>query len=290
MKLLICLFAALILSMSSASAKLPAAQRYCYDPRNIIEHVGPCPIVDHVVIVVEENKSLGEILDNPRAPYINMLIHNGALFTHSHGVEHPSLPNYLALFAGVTNDNGDGCPATGISPTAPNLASKLFASMRSFVGYAEAMPHPGFRGCWAGTYARKHAPWVEFSNVPVTASLPFKALKSYDGLPTVAMIIPNVNNDMHDGTVAMGDKWLEKRIAPLLAWGQTHNTLFILTWDEGYDQKNHIPTIFFGPMVKPGRYDQRIDHYSVLRTVEDIFGLFPSGKEKRRPIATGWWR
>ena len=158
------------------------------------------------------------------------------------------------------------------------------------MGYAESIPRTGFRGCWAGTYARKHAPWVEFSNVPASASLPFKALTSYDALPTVAMIIPNVNNDMHDGTIAMGDKWLEKHIAPLLAWGQTHNTLLILTWDEGFDRYNHIPTILFGPMVKHGVYAQPIDHYNVLRTIEEILGLPASGRAKNAKMATGWWR
>ena len=48
----------------------------------------------HVVVVIEENKSLAEILGNANAPYINELFAKGALFTQSHGVTHPSLPNY----------------------------------------------------------------------------------------------------------------------------------------------------------------------------------------------------
>ncbi|MBV8600878.1 MAG: acid phosphatase [Candidatus Eremiobacteraeota bacterium] len=250
----------------------------------------PWPRVDHVVVVVEENKSFGEIVGNPQAPYINLLVRDGALFTRSYGVTHPSLPNYLALFAGITNDNGDGCPATGISARAPNVAAELFGTRRAFAGYAESMPHLGFTGCWYGTYARKHAPWVEFANVPPNASLPFKALPPYDKLPTLAMIVPNVNNDMHDGTIEMGDAWLEKNIAPLLAWGRTHNTLFVLTWDEGYDRDNHIPTIFFGPMVKPGRYARRITHYTVLATLEEVLGVAPTGRAARETPISDCWR
>jgi phosphatidylinositol-3-phosphatase len=248
------------------------------------------PRVDHVVIVFEENRSLGEILGNRHAPYINQLIKEGALFTDAHAITHPSLPNYFALFAGAINANGNGCPASGIAANAPNLASELFASRRAFAGYAESMPHAGFTGCWAGKYARKHVPWVQFSNVPANASLPFSFLTSYDALPAATMIIPNLDNDMHDGTIAMGDAWLAKHIAPLLAWGATHGTLFVLTWDEGFDPANHIPTLFVGPMVKPGRYSERVDHYRVLRTIEDLLQLPPTGTAAKRTAISDCWR
>ena len=248
------------------------------------------PRVEHVVIVVEENKTLAQIEGNPHAPYINRLMHDGALFVNAHAERHPSLPNYFALFAGLVNGNGDDCPAVGFPASAPNIGSELFASHRAFVGYAESLPSPGFTGCWAGPYARKHVPWVQFSNVPASANLPFSALHSYDTLPAVTMIIPNVNNDMHDGTIAMGDAWLAKNIAPLLAWGATHDMLFVLTWDEGFDSSNNIPTLFFGPMVKPGKYKEPIDHYTVLRTIEDLLQLPPTGAAARTAAISDCWR
>lgn len=245
----------------------------------------------HVVVVVEENKSFAEIVGNGGAPYINRLAREGALFTHAHGVTHPSLPNYLALFAGVTNDNGDGCPATGIDPRAPNLGSELLAAHLTFAGYAEALPAPGSTVCAAGTYARKHAPWVAFTNVPKSANRPFDALPaSYDALPTVAFLIPDVDDDMHDGTIAAGDAWLAAHLAKLLAWARAHDTLVVLTWDEGYDPANTVPTIFFGPMVKPGRYPERIDHYNVLRTIEDAYGLPRTGKAASAAPLLDCWR
>lgn len=248
------------------------------------------PQVEHVVIVVEENKTLAQIEGNPHAPYINKLMRDAALFVNAHAELHPSLPNYFALFAGLVNGNGNDCPATGFPSNAPNLASELFASHRAFAGYAESMPSPGFRGCWAGPYARKHVPWVQFSNIPASASLPFSALRSYDSLPAATMIIPDVNDDMHDGTIAMGDAWLAKHIAPLLAWGATHDTLFVLTWDEGFDASNHIPTLFFGPMVKPGVYKEPVDHYTVLRTIEDLLQLPPTGAAARKAAISDCWR
>jgi len=231
----------------------------------------------HTIVIVEENRTFAQIVGNGAAPFINALAKRGALFTNAHGVTHPSLPNYLALFSGRTNDNGDGCPATGISPQAPNLGSELLGKHLTFAGYAEALPSTGSEVCSAGTYARKHAPWVAFSNVPRNDAKSFAALPAYSALPTVAFVIPDVNDDMHDGTIAGADQWLRAHLASLVAWADTHDSLVVLTWDEGYDPSNSIPTMFYGPMVKPGRYDQRIDHYNVLRTLEDAYRLAPTG-------------
>jgi acid phosphatase len=245
----------------------------------------------HVVVIVEENKSLEQIDGSDRATFINAIAKRGAFFVHAHGVTHPSLPNYLALFAGVTNTNGDGCPAAGISPSAPNLGSELLAAHLSFTGYAEALPGEGSTVCAAGTYARKHAPWVAFENVPKSSNRPFADLpRSYDALPTVSFLIPDVDDDMHDGSIADGDSWLEKHVKPLLAWADAHDTLVIVTWDEGYDPENTIPTIFYGPMVKPGRYAERVDHYATLRTLEDMYGLALTGKASSAPPIADCWK
>ncbi len=243
-----------------------------------VASASPLPRPAHVVVIVDENKTLAQIDGNRSAPYINTLATHGALFTRATGVTHPSLPNYLALFSGLTNDNGDGCPATGVSPDAPNLGSELLAAHLTFAGFAEDLPATGSTVCAAGDYARKHAPWVAFRNVPGSLSRPLSQLRAYGSLPTVAFIIPDVEDDMHDGTIDAGDDWLVKHGAALFAWAAKNDTLVILTWDEGYDSKNTIPTIFFGPMVKPGRYAQPIDHYNVLRTIEAMYGLPFTGR------------
>jgi hypothetical protein len=249
----------------------------------------PLPRPAHVVVIIEENKTLAQILGSDSAPYLNAIVRRSALFTNSRGVAHPSLPNYFALFAGLTNDNGNGCPATGIAKTAPNLGSELIAAHLTFDGYAEGMPTPGFTGCYAGEYARKHAPWVHFSNVPGANSLPLDSLKAFDRLPTVAFIVPDLDDDMHDGTIKEADDWFVRHIGPLLTWAKTHDTLVIVTWDEGFDRNNSIPTIFSGPMVKAGRYDEPVSHYRVLRTIEAIYGLPATGHAAEvAPIADAW--
>lgn len=248
----------------------------------------------HVVIVVEENKEFRDIAGNVRsAPYLNGLIARGALFTRSYGVAHPSQPNYLALFAGVTDNNGDHCPPGGIDTNAPNLATELRDAHRSFAGYSEDLPQAGSRACWAGQYGRKHVPWADFDNVLPAENLPFSALpSSYDALPAVSFIIPNLLDDMHSASIARGDAWLRDHVGPIIDWAMQHDTLVIITWDESDDAVgNHIPTIFVGPMVRPGRYDEPVTHYRVLRTVEDLYGLAHAGASARAlPIADVWNR
>ncbi|PKR86226.1 alkaline phosphatase family protein [Heyndrickxia camelliae] len=68
------------------------------------------PKPKHIIIVVVENHSYNQIIGNKDAPYINQLADHGVLFTNSHGIAHPSQPNYLALFSGDTQGvTGDSC-------------------------------------------------------------------------------------------------------------------------------------------------------------------------------------
>src|SRR5437773_1264503 len=58
------------------------------------------PTPDHIVIAIEENHAYSQIIGSPYAPYINSLAQQGAVFTQSYGIEHPSQTNYLDLFSG----------------------------------------------------------------------------------------------------------------------------------------------------------------------------------------------
>jgi acid phosphatase len=232
------------------------------------------PRYDHVLVVVMENHGLAQVVGNPSAPYITELAHQGAEFTNSHGIAHPSQPNYLALFSGSTQGIvSDSCPH---SFAGDNLGAQLAAAGLSFIGYSESMPSAGFTGCVAGSYARKHNPWVNFANVPASANQPFSAFPAdFAALPSVAFIVPNLLNDMHDGSVANGDAWLKTNIDAYAQWAKTHNSLLILTFDESdyLTSSNLVPTVLAGAGIVPGTYNEPINHYNILSTVESIFGL-----------------
>ncbi len=252
---------------------------------------------DHVVVVVEENRGFGDIMGSEYAPYINELAEKSALFTNSHGIVHPSQPNYLVLFSGNLQGVLDDHCLTLESPiNSPNLASSLMEKGLTFKGYAQTLPFIDYMGCSYGTsdltdgtlYARKHAPWVNWigngqNNIPDSISLPmFEFPTNFNQLPTVSFVIPDQDYDMHNvgplgssEAIKRGDEWLENNIDPYVQWAETHNSLLILTFDEDNltDGDNHIVTLFYGPMINVGDYSEWIDHYDVFRTIADLYQL-----------------
>lgn len=253
--------------------------------------VAAMPQPAHVVIVVEENRSEGNIIGSKSTPFINALAANGANMAQSFAETHPSEPNYLALFAGSTlGVTKDACPVDG--GNAPNLASELLAAGYTFVGYAEGLPAVGSTVCSAGKYARKHVPWANFTNVPPANSVPFSAfpMGNYANLPTVSFVIPNNDDNMHDGSIAAGDAWLSRELSGYANWAVANNSLLIVTWDEDDGgSRNQIPTIIYGDHVQPGTYNEQISHYNVLSTLEQMYGLPKTGyAASAPPIATIW--
>ncbi|WP_194897452.1 alkaline phosphatase family protein [Catenulispora pinisilvae] len=251
---------------------------------------GTVPTPDHVVVVMEENHSYDDIIGSSDAPYINSLASSGALLTDSFAVTHPSEPNYMALFGGDTFGlSSDACP-TNEGNTA-NLGSELLAAGKTFTGYSEGLPKTGSTTCSSGSYARKHSPWINFSNVPTSDSVAFSKFPTdYSTLPTLSFVIPNLDDDMHDGTVAEGDSWLQNNLSAYATWAQSHNSLLIVTWDEDdYTESNQIPTIIEGAGVNPGQYSEQLNHYNVLATLEQMYGLAPVGNSSGAAAITDIW-
>jgi acid phosphatase len=250
------------------------------------------PTPAHIVVVVEENRSQTNIIGNKSAPFINQLAANGAMMAQSFAEVHPSEPNYYALFAGSTLGVKENvCPVNG--GNTPNLGSELLTAGYTFVGFAESLPAVGSPACSAGKYARKHVPWASFTNIPGSHSLPFSAFpapSNYASLPTVALVIPNLDDDMHDGSIAQGDAWLYQNLSQYASWAKANNSLLILTWDEDDNTaRNQIPTVFYGANVRPGAYSEPISHYNVLSTLEEMYGLPKLGYATGAPAITDIW-
>jgi acid phosphatase len=247
------------------------------------------PRPDHIVIVIEENKSFTQIIGNREAPYINKLAKRGALFTQSYGITHPSQPNYLALFSGSSRGvTSNICPLTF---SGDNLASLLQAKGLSFTSYAESLPEAGYDGCIYDAYMRKHNPVANWKEL-AAYNQPFNVFPTdYAQLPSVAFVVPDQRNDMHDGSIERGDVWLKKNIETYAQWAMKHNSLLIVTWDEDNGSSNNrVATIFVGAMVKPGQYKQRINHYNLLRTIEDMYGLPYMGESADANAVINIWK
>ena len=262
------------------------------------DNSSPLPRPDHIVLVIEENHAYSQIINSPDAPYINRLATQGALFTQSFGLTDPSQPNYLALFSGSTQGITDSsCPHIF---STPNLGHNLLEAGLTFVGYSEDLPSVGSIICSEGQYALKHNPWVNWQDstangLPATTNLPMMNFPTeYSALPTVSIVVPNQVNDMHSGKdsemIQAGDRWLQAHLNAYIQSAQQHNSLLIVTWDEDNGKENNrIATLFVGPMVQAGRYGQRVTHYNILRTIEDLYGLSHSGTSANAtPIIHIW--
>jgi acid phosphatase len=107
----------------------------------------------------------------------------------------------------------------------------------------------------------------------------------------VSFVIPNLLDDMHDGTIQQGDAWLKNNLSSYVNWAMSNNSVLIVTWDEDDGtENNQIATIFVGGAVKVGQYSETINHYRVLRTIENLYGLSPLANASSASSITDIWK
>jgi hypothetical protein len=219
------------------------------------------PAYDHIVVVIEENHDYSEIIGNTEAPYINDLAAGGALLSNYTAITHPSQPNYFALYAGSTFGVTDNDAHSEPDPT---LATILQGAGMTFTGYIEP------------DSPAKHNPWESFPE-GFTVEWDFSTFPTSDNfasLPSVSFVVPDQNNDMHDGTIQQGDTWLQTNIDSYAQWAKTDNSVLIVVWDEGdVSPNNQVASIFYGAYVVPGSYDTAYNHYNLLSTILAAFNL-----------------
>lgn len=255
------------------------------------------PSFQKVMIVIFENIDYKDALNQPN---FKNLATNGALFTNFYAEVHPSQGNYIALVAG---SNYGVVKDSNVNIDALHIGDQLEKAGKSWKIYLEGFPGNCFTGERSGTYVRKHNPFISFKNIQndrnrcnthlVEASELDRDIT--DGtIPDFSIYIPDLNNDAHDTGVAFGDRWLGKYFGPKLKDSRfMKDMLFITTFDEAsMIGPNHIYTTFFGDSIVPGsKYTLRADHYSILRTLQEQFGLgtLQKNDQTATPI-TGIWK
>jgi phosphatidylinositol-3-phosphatase len=251
----------------------------------------PRPAITHVWWIVMENHEYGSVIGNPSAPYLNGLASKYDLLTNFYATVHPSEPNYIALVAGSTlGVNSDGT----YDLAGPSLFSQLASAGKTWRAYEQDYPGGCFTGGSAsgavdgpgvaGSYARKHDPAISFTSVSAHPAqcASIQPLHQFD--PAAAafeFITPNLINDMHDGSPAQGDAFL-RAFVPLITGSPAFATgVLFITFDEGSsgagshgDGGGHVATLVLAPGVAPGSWSAAYaDHYSLLRTTQDLLGL-----------------
>jgi hypothetical protein len=178
-------------------------------------------------------------------------------------------------------------------------------------------------------YVRKHVPFLSFRSVQnktfhnvvaVDTHAPDNAFVTDIGnfiadpqthpLPEYMFYSPNLDDDGHDPKsnpqegLKKSSDWLRMFLITWLHFNdktwvpkdeQMKRTLVIITFDEseGTNKPERIFTVFLGAMIKPQEVTAAYNHYSVLRTIEDNFGLDPIHKDSGdgdASVITGIWK
>ena len=241
----------------------------------------PKPVA-HVVVILMENKAEKSVIGSSHAPYLNQLADACGQATAYHGVSHPSLPNYLALTGGDTF----GVTDDGLPPTHPIHAATIFGQLHgNWRAYQESMTLPCQKSVRDHLYAPRHNPAAYFTaltdcqlhDVPLPTDPTFDAAFTF--------VTPNLQDDMHDGSIERGDAWVSAFVAKVVASTQYQEgslALFV-TWDENdgpfHVAGNQIPLLVVAPSVVPGtRVATSANHYSLLATWQDLLGLSRIGR------------
>jgi len=245
------------------------------------------PNFSHVYVVMLENKEYSSIVGSSVAPYINSLIAQYGLATSYYAIGHPSEPNYIALTSGGTQGvNDDGVYNLG----ADNVFSQVTASGRTWHAYMQGYPGncstvssaspvtdgPG----QSGAYVRKHDPAISYTAISgnAAACANITNLASFDpAAANLEFITPNLMNDMHDGSIAEGDNFLKAFLPEIITSSAFANSVIFVTFDEGSSNANgggQVMTIAITPNMTQGfRATGSYSHYSLLRTIEEAWGL-----------------
>jgi hypothetical protein len=255
------------------------------------------------LVMIMENTDYGTVIGSPEAPTINGLAQACGLATNYHGIQFPSLPNYVALTSGqvpayIAGDGSRGrdcLPQGACISSDPSIFSQidLQGAARSWKAYAESMPQPCFSQN-QGRYVARHNPPVYYTGIrsscqtnDVPMGTPLSGTLAADlaagTLPSYGVLVPNMCNDGHDA--CNGQSRVSEEDQTVATWlpaimsstdYRSGHLLVIITADtsQAPANGNQLATILVNPNISPGtQVATRYDHYALLRLAEQLLGL-----------------
>jgi len=238
-----------------------------------------------IFTIVMENHSASQIFGNPDCPFMNQLAQQYGVATNFRSSTHPSLPNYLVMTSGSTQGVGDD--GYHLISGTDNIFAQMDDAGIAWRAYAESMPRP----CATSDtqlYASRHNPAVYYQSVVQGGSCTDRVVDMStlwgdlsSNAVRYAWITPNIINDMHDGSPAQADAWLQQVVPSIQASpGYQQGGVIFILWDEGDESgratdPDLLPAIVVSerlrsrPLVDSTAYD----HRSYLAAVQDLLGL-----------------
>jgi acid phosphatase len=255
-------------------------------PSSASSPTGGLGSIRKILVIMEENHSLQQIFPGGM-PYLWSLAQRYAYASDWSDVAHPSLPNYLAIFAGSAfNDPQDCAPAPGCSYPGPSVFGQALARGESAKAYEESMPQPCDAG-FAGEYDVNHNPWAYFpseaascraddvpAGTPAGGALA-DAVRA-GALPDIGLITPNLLHDGHDGTPAQADAWLRAWVPVLMSgpdW-RSGRLAIVVVFDEG-ETTEQVPFVLMVPGISGVKLSESVNQYALTRLIDTVIGVPP---------------
>jgi len=311
--ILLCSVLILVSCTSAAPAPDTAHSKSNSNPSSIVSTpeapTKGIPNFDHIALILLENRDYTGAIGNPKMPYLNALAQQYVLLSNYFAVRHPSLPNYIALMSGSTQNITKDCTDCFINQ--PNLADRIEAGGRTWKSYMEDMPSPCFIGDKAH-YVQKHNPLLYFDSVRLNADrcnrsiVPLTELDAdlaANQLPNFSFIMPNLCNSGYECDAQVTDTWVYNMVTKLQtssAFGE--NSLIIIAFDEGNEHNlgsccglgakagGQVPAILISPLGQPGFIDNTAySHYSVLKLILSAWNLPDLGVSASAPPILAPW-
>jgi hypothetical protein len=119
---------------------------------------------------------------------------------------------------------------------------------------------------------------IKYQQLPISLLLPFLLISIICRRFHLSFLIFVTTDMMYaaplNNSVLQFDRWIQNNLDGYKQWCINNNSLLIVTYDEDdFSSTNKIATVFYGAHVAPATYAQTINHYNVLRTIEDANGL-----------------
>jgi phospholipase C len=250
--------------------------------------------VRKILVIMEENHSVQQAFPAGMR-YLWSLAQRYAYAADWSDVAHPSLPNYLAIFAGSAFNHPDDCPpAPGCSYPGPSVFGQALARGEPAKAYEESMPQPCDAG-FAGEYDVNHNPWAYFPSESascrandVPSGTPGDGALADDAragaLPNVGLVTPNLLHDGHDGTLAQADAWLRGWMPVLTSgrdWRSGRLAIAVL-FDEG-ETTEQVPFVLIAPGLSGVKISEPANQYALTRLIDDVIGAPPLREAGRAP-------
>jgi hypothetical protein len=276
------------------------------------------PHSSHVVLVIEENHQYSDVL--AQMSWLTSMGNQYGYATNYEADTSGSLMDYLWLSSGscessscapspVPPGSGNfGCAGDHCSSpiTDDNIFRILTNSGISWKEYMES--YTGWNGPDNSLYVKRHNPAAWYSDVINSQALQSKIVDfgsnflrdaNANSLPNYSIVVPNMQDDAHDGSLGQADVWLQNNIAPILntpPFQAGGDGLLIITFDECdaagsgicSDGTEHVYTAVIGPQVVPHTASNtHYMHENTLRTILQALGAndFPLASGTASPMS-----